>query len=190
MGSFHCGSKMRYFYWEFDFFFNLKSGRYYSHTNFCNFAMTLILQDNRLTAGAWYFYWEFDCIFLSLREVANIPLQSLKISPWLLICKMIISQLELGPPVVCSAWVDASRSVMHCLALCIQARDHVLQKAYWLHDTVRAVQNALNAPSISIFSLSRNLRATKWSGGFPRDGSLLFWLLAHWQKHRTFDTAV
>ena len=152
--------------------------------------MTLILQDDHLTAGAWYFYWEFDCIFLSLREVANIPLQSLKISPWLLICKMIISQLELGPPVVGSAWVDASRSVMHCLAMCIQARDHVLQKAYWLHDTVRAVQNALNAPSISIFSLSRNLRATKWSGGFPRDGSLLFWLLAHWQKHRTFDTAV
>ena len=43
--------------------------------------MTLILQDDHLTAGAWYFYWEFDCTFLSLREVANIPLQSLKISP-------------------------------------------------------------------------------------------------------------
>ena len=34
------------------FFFNLKSGRYYSHTNFCNFAMTLNLQDDHFTAGA------------------------------------------------------------------------------------------------------------------------------------------
>ena len=102
--------------------------------------MTLILQDDHLTAGAWYFYWEFDCIFLSLREVANIPLQSLKISPWPLICKMIISQLELGPPVVGSAWVDASRSLTQCLAMCIQARDHVLQRAYWLHDSTSSTK--------------------------------------------------
>ena len=29
------------------------SGWKYSHTNSCNFAMTLILQDDHLTAGAW-----------------------------------------------------------------------------------------------------------------------------------------
>ena len=31
----------------------LKSGRKYSHTNSYIFAMTLILQDDHLTAGAW-----------------------------------------------------------------------------------------------------------------------------------------
>ena len=35
-----------------------------------------------------------------LRVVLNIPIQTLIISPWLLFRKMIISQLELGPPVV------------------------------------------------------------------------------------------
>ena len=35
-----------------------------------------------------------------LRVVVNIPIQTLIISPWLLFRKMIISQLELGPPVV------------------------------------------------------------------------------------------
>ena len=39
--------------------------------------------------------------FLFLRAVVNIPVQTLDliISPWLLFCKMIISQLDLGPPV-------------------------------------------------------------------------------------------
>ena len=39
-------------------------------------------------------------IFLFLRAVVNIPIQTLIIPPWLLLRKMIISQLELGPPVV------------------------------------------------------------------------------------------
>ena len=47
-----------------------------------------------------YVYWEFDCIFLFLKVVVNIPIQTLIISPWLLFRKMIISQLELGLPVV------------------------------------------------------------------------------------------
>ena len=38
-------------------------------------------------------------IFLFLRAVVNIPIQTLIIPPWLLLRKMIISQLELGPPV-------------------------------------------------------------------------------------------
>ena len=46
------------------------------------------------------FYWEFDLILLSLEAVVNIPIQTLIILPWLLFRKMIISQLELGPPVV------------------------------------------------------------------------------------------
>ena len=39
-------------------------------------------------------------IVLFLRAVVNILIQTLIIPPWLLLCKMIISQLELGPPVV------------------------------------------------------------------------------------------
>ena len=38
-------------------------------------------------------------IFSSLREVVNIPIQTLIIPPWLFLRKMIISQLELGVPV-------------------------------------------------------------------------------------------
>ena len=42
----------------------------------------------------------FTTYFLFLRAVVNIPIQTLIISPWLLFRKMIISQLELGPPVI------------------------------------------------------------------------------------------
>ena len=87
------------------YFFIPKSSRKYSHTNFYNFAMTHISQDDHLTAGAWYFLLGIWLYFLLLREVVNIPIQTLMISPWLLSCKMMISQLELGPPVVYSAWV-------------------------------------------------------------------------------------
>ena len=38
-------------------------------------------------------------IFFFLRAVVNIPMQTLIISPRLLFRKMIIAQLELGPPV-------------------------------------------------------------------------------------------
>ena len=45
---------MWYFYWEFDVFFLIPwSGRKYSHTNSYNSAMTVIAQDDHLTAGAW-----------------------------------------------------------------------------------------------------------------------------------------
>ena len=37
--------------------------------------------------------------FLFLRAVVNIPIQTLIILPWLFFRKMIITQLELGPPV-------------------------------------------------------------------------------------------
>ena len=40
------------------------------------------------------------CIVLFLRAVVNILVQTLIIPLWLLLCKMIISQLELGPPVI------------------------------------------------------------------------------------------
>ena len=49
----HCGSKVRYFYREFDCIFIPKSSRKYFHTNFYNFAMTVISQDDHLTVGAW-----------------------------------------------------------------------------------------------------------------------------------------
>ena len=49
----HCESKVRYFYWEFDWFFFIpESDRKYSDTNSHNFAMTLISQDGHFTAGA------------------------------------------------------------------------------------------------------------------------------------------
>ena len=57
MGSFHhskcsdnkqcTGSKAR------NSFIISKSGRKYSHINYYNFTMTLILQDDPITAGAW-----------------------------------------------------------------------------------------------------------------------------------------
>ena len=45
----------------------------------------------------------FRRIFLFLRAVVNIPIQTLIIPPWLLLRKMIISQLELGPLV---GWLE------------------------------------------------------------------------------------
>ena len=49
----------------------------------------------------WGIFIENMTVFyLFLRAVVNIPVQTLVIiSPWLLFCKMIISQLDLGPPV-------------------------------------------------------------------------------------------
>ena len=49
----HCGSKVSIFIENLTDFFIPKSGRKYSHTNSYNFAMTLISQDDHLTAGAW-----------------------------------------------------------------------------------------------------------------------------------------
>ena len=47
----------------------------------------------------WGCFIENLTIFFFLRAVVKIPPQTLIISPWLLFCKMIISQLELRPPV-------------------------------------------------------------------------------------------
>ena len=45
---------MRYFFIEnLTYFLIHWSGRKYSHTNSYNFAMTVIAQDDHLTAGAW-----------------------------------------------------------------------------------------------------------------------------------------
>ena len=46
-----------------------------------------------------FFFFENLTYFLFLRAVVNMPIQTLIIPPWLLLRKMIISQLELGPPV-------------------------------------------------------------------------------------------
>ena len=45
------------------------------------------------------FFFENLTYFLFLRAVVNMPIQTLIILSWLLVRKMIISQLELGPPV-------------------------------------------------------------------------------------------
>ena len=47
------------------------------------------------------FFWEFDVFCLFLRAVVNMPIKTLIIPPWLLLRKMIMSQLELGPPMSC-----------------------------------------------------------------------------------------
>ena len=48
----------------------------------------------------WGIFLRIWRIILFLRAAVNIPTQTLIIPPWLLLRKMIISQLELGPPVV------------------------------------------------------------------------------------------
>ena len=58
-----------------------------------------------------YFHWEFDCIFLFLRAVVNIPVKTLKISPWLVFRKMVFSQLKLGPSVDLPASVPNGQSL-------------------------------------------------------------------------------
>ena len=47
----------------------------------------------------WGIFFENLTYYLFLKAVVNIPIQTLIIPPWLLLRKMIISQLELGPPV-------------------------------------------------------------------------------------------
>ena len=48
----------------------------------------------------WGIFLRIWRIFLFFRALVNIPIQTLIIPPWPLLRKMIISQLELGPPVV------------------------------------------------------------------------------------------
>ena len=67
----HCGRKVMYFYWELTvFFFIHQSVRKHSHTNSYNFAMTLISQDDHLTAGTW--------VACGMRDLANASLWSRK----------------------------------------------------------------------------------------------------------------
>ena len=57
------------------------------------------ITSNTLWKRGEVFFLRIWRIFLFLRAVVNIPIQTLIIPPWLLLRKMIISQLELGPPV-------------------------------------------------------------------------------------------
>ena len=61
-------------------------------------------------------------IFLFPRAVVNIPIQTLIIPPWLLLCKMIISQLELGLPVVKSFRICISHLSDRRIRACISHR--------------------------------------------------------------------
>ena len=56
----HCGSKVGYFFENLTYFFIPEGGRKYAHTNSYNSAMTVIAQDDHLTAGAWA-----ACVFSS-----------------------------------------------------------------------------------------------------------------------------
>ena len=49
----HCGSKVSFFIENLTIFLLIKKGHKYSHTNSYIFAMTLITQDDHLTAGVW-----------------------------------------------------------------------------------------------------------------------------------------
>ena len=52
----HCGSKVEYFFENLTYFFIPEGGRKYAHTNSYNSAMTVIAQDDHVTAGAWAAY--------------------------------------------------------------------------------------------------------------------------------------
>ena len=102
-----CTVEVRWgnFYWEFYCIFIPKSGRKYSHTKSYDFTMTLISRD-ALTAGAWAACGLTDWItslmqkYLQKITKSNAhPDKSLPVEPWLLFRNIIISQLELRPPV-------------------------------------------------------------------------------------------
>ena len=91
---FHCASLV---IWPFTTLINLEMD------NSLNWVLFNVVSGQITRDARWkvrYVNWEFDCIFLFLKVVVNIPIQTLIISPWLLFRKMIISQLELGLPVV------------------------------------------------------------------------------------------
>ena len=67
------------------------------------------------------------CFFLFLRALVNIPKQTLIILPWLLFHNMIISQLELGPPVDwLIEWPPLSKNMFKKS----QNQTHVLTKVF------------------------------------------------------------
>ena len=72
--------------------------------------------DNKQCAAEvrWDIFIENLTYFLFLRAVVNIPIQTLIIPPWLLLRKMIISQLEPGPPVIIQAfpWLFSTNSCL------------------------------------------------------------------------------
>ena len=125
------------------YFFIPKSSRKYSHTNFYNFAMTHISQDDHLTAGAWYFYWEFDCIFSTERGRKYSHTNSHDFAMALILqdddltagawatCGLLC--LSLSPQ---GAWRRFACSPAVRFLCGIQERDQVLQRAYWPHYTV------------------------------------------------------
>ena len=57
------------------------------------------ITSNTLWKRGEVFFLRIWRIFLFLRALVNIPIQTLIIPPWPLLRKMIVSQLELGPPV-------------------------------------------------------------------------------------------
>ena len=67
-----------------------------------SFRQSKRLDNKRYTVEVRWgiFFLRIWRIFLFLRAVVNIPIQTLIIPPWLLLRKMIISQLELRPPVI------------------------------------------------------------------------------------------
>ena len=75
----HCGSKVRYFFlriWRI--LFIPEGGRKYAHTNSYNSAMTIIAQDDHVTAGAWAVYEPFKTIHASKirRNVVEVSFRS------------------------------------------------------------------------------------------------------------------
>ena len=78
------------------------------------------ITSNTLWKRGEVFFLRIWRIFLFLRALVNIPIQTPIIPPWPLLRKMIISQLELGPPGHFELGFFASRirrSEMECSAL-------------------------------------------------------------------------
>ena len=88
--------------------------------------------EQRTVEVTWgIFFVRIWLTFLFLRAVVNIPIQTLLISPWLLFRKMIISQLELGPPV-------ERTSLFVVYAIAVNVRSAGQKKDYELSVQVRA----------------------------------------------------
>ena len=73
------------------------------------------ITSNTLWKRGEVFFLRIWRIFLFLRALVNIPIQTLIISPWPLLRKMIVSRLELGPPVVTFIKSANQCSIKQCL---------------------------------------------------------------------------
>ena len=109
----------------------------------------------------WGTFLRIWCIFLFLRAVVNIPIQTLIIPPWLLLCKMIISQLELGPPVI---WQEYEE----------QVRTEIVEKVPNLNNTNEPLRRGFIIHLTML--LYERLKKRQRFPSFPMDQPRILWI--------------